>query len=463
MSSLQAGKRIFQWADDRYGIAPLVEFLRHKEVPVGLHSMFWYYLGGTTLFFFAVQIVSGLLLLVYYQPGESTSYESIHYITTKVPFGWLVRSVHCWSAHLMILSLVVHMLSAMMLKAYRPPRELTWVSGFILFSLALGFGFSGYLLPWNELAFFATAVGTDSVKSVPVVGHWLLQVMRGGPDVTINTLYRFFALHICILPILTVGVIGVHLVFIQRQGMSLPIGATQAPRGMKFFPNFALRDLLMWLIALSVLLALALFLPYGPGVPGVEWELGQKADPLAPAFPGIKPEWYFLWIYQLLREFPPHLFGVEGSQLCLLLVTVLLTLWALIPWLDRKARRGEPSPAFSDFGVGAILFITFLTLKAWDIGGGGGDGRLPDPDAVARACAWITLPVGLLVILVRSVFFGRRFFIFSGAALLHALLDGFAGLSYLTAGAIAGGLAVVGVVVWNRRAGSAPPAAGGAH
>jgi cytochrome b6 len=324
MNDAPTSRRLLQWADDRYGVSTLIEFLRHKEVPVGLHSIFWYYLGGTTLFFFAVQIASGLLLLAYYQPGESTSYESIRYITTKVPFGWLVRSVHCWSAHLMILSLVVHMLSTMMLKAYRPPRELTWVSGFILFSLALGFGFSGYLLPWNELAFFATAVGTDSVKSVPLIGNWLLEVMRGGPDVTINTLYRFFALHICILPILTVGVIGAHLLFIQRQGMSLPIGATKAPRGMKFFPNFALRDLLMWLIALSILLALALFLPYGPGIPGVEWELGQKADPLAPAFPGIKPEWYFLWIYQLLKEFPPHLLGVEGPQLCLLLVTILL-------------------------------------------------------------------------------------------------------------------------------------------
>jgi cytochrome b6 len=450
----------FHWFDTRYGVSPLIEFLRKKEVPIGAHPMFWYYLGGTTLFFFAVQIASGLLLLAYYQPGEATSYESIHYITTKVPFGWLVRSVHCWSAHLMIVSLVVHMLSTMMLKAYRPPRELTWVSGFILFSLALGFGFSGYLLPWNELAFFATAVGTDSVKSVPLIGGWLLEVMRGGPDVTINTLYRFFALHICILPILTVGVIGVHLLFIQRQGMSPPIDRSEATSGMKFFPNFALRDLLMWLIALSVLLALALFLPYGPGLPGVEWELGQKADPLAPAFPGIKPEWYFLWIYQLLREFPPHLLGLEGSQLCLLLVSALLGIWALVPWLDRKARRGEYSPAFSDFGVGAILFITFLTLKAWDLGGG--DGELPDPAAVARTCAWIMLPITAAATLLRVVAFGHRWFLLSAAVLLHALLNGLAGLSYLASGTIAAILAVLLIGYQHVRSSRVAASGGGA-
>ena len=168
MSDSRPDSRLFRWVDERYGISSLVEFFQHKEVPVGAHSIVWYYLGGTTLFFFSVQILTGVLLLMYYQPGESTSYESVRYLTTKVPFGWLIRSVHCWSAHLMILSLVVHMFSTMMLKAYRPPRELTWVTGFALFGLALGFGFSGYLLPWNELAFFATAVGTDSVKSVPV-------------------------------------------------------------------------------------------------------------------------------------------------------------------------------------------------------------------------------------------------------------------------------------------------------
>ena len=134
---------------------------------------------------------------MYYQAGESTSYESMRFIITKVPFGWLVRSIHCWTAHLMIMSLLLHMWSVFFLHAYRKPRELTWFTGFGLFGLALGFGFSGYLLPWNELSYFATAVGTDSVKAVPVVGEWMLRVMRGGDEVSIRTLYRFFALHVC--------------------------------------------------------------------------------------------------------------------------------------------------------------------------------------------------------------------------------------------------------------------------
>jgi len=460
MKRASPSERLYQWFDGRYGIGPLVEFFRHKEVPVGAHSIVWYYLGGTTLFFFTVQILSGLLLLVYYQPGENTSYESIRYITTKVPFGWLVRSVHCWSAHLMILSLIVHMFSTFMLKAYRPPRELTWVTGFLLMQIALAFGFSGYLLPWNELAFFATAVGTDSVKAAPLIGDWLLNVMRGGPDVTINTLYRFFGLHVSILPIAVLALIGTHLLLIQRQGMAPPVGKTHASRGMKFFPSFMLRDLLLWLVLLIVLTALALFFPYGAGIPGVEWELGKKADPLAPAFPGIKPEWYFLWIYQLLREFPPHLFGLEGPQVCLLVVTLLMATWALVPWLDRAARRQQPSPAFSDFGVAAILFIVFLMLKAWDLGGGGGADTLPDAAATARFCAWLLLALAAIIALVRVVVFKRRWFVFSAAALLHALLNGFAGIPYLWAGAIAATLAVVVSTASVVRARRGSPSAG---
>lgn len=448
-----AGSGVVGWLDERFGLRQLLEWARHKEVPLGGHSLVWYFLGGATLFFFAVQIVSGVLLLMYYQPGEATSYESIRYLTTKVPFGWLVRSIHCWSAHLMTLSLLVHMFSTLLLKAYRKPRELTWLSGFALFALTLGFGFSGYLLPWNELAFFATAVGTDSVKSVPFIGQWLLEVLRGGPDVTIHTLYRFFALHVVILPLLAFALIGSHLVFVQVQGMARPMSHQKADRpGMKFFPDFLLRDLLLWLCCLIALATLVYLLPFGPGIPGAEWELGKKANPLAPAYPGIKPEWYFLWIYQLLKEFPPHLLGMEGPQAALLGVSVLLGIWALVPWLDRRASRDEPSPAFTDLAFAALAFLAYLTLKAWDIGGSRvptPDG-LPDPVATAKSCSLIVLALGAGVALVRGLVWRQRWQYLSLAALLHAGLNGLAGLSYLTAGNIALVLGVAAIAVARR-------------
>lgn len=429
------------WLDRRYQITPLLEFLRHKEVPLGAHSMAWYFLGGTTLFFFVIQVLTGALLLMYYQPGEATAYESIRFLTTKVPFGWLMRSMHSWSAHLMIVSLLLHMFSTMMLKAYRPPRELTWVTGYLLLALTLGFGFSGYLLPWNKLSYFATTVGTNLVKSVPLIGDWLLEVLRGGSDVTINTLYRFFAIHVVILPLVLGLLLGLHLLFVQRQGMAPPLGTTAAPRGMRFFPSFALRDVLLGLACLMALLVLSVFLPYGPGLPGLDWELGEKADPLAPAYPGIKPEWYFLWAYQLLKEFPPRLLGFEGPQLCLLLITFLLGVWAVIPWLDRRAQRDQPSPGFSDFGWAAILFLMFLTLMGWDIGASGPPEAPDAMRAIARTCAWWTLGAGAVIGVVRWVAHRHRWFFLSGAALLHAALHGLAGVPYLVAGAIALGAA----------------------
>ena len=440
MSERRPARGLRRWLDDRYGIEPLLEFLQHKEVPLGHHSMAWYFLGGATLFFFLVQIASGVLLLMYYQPGEATSYESLRYVITKVPFGWLVRAVHCWSAHLMIGCLLVHMFSTMMLKAYRPPRELTWITGYALFAVTLGFGFSGYLLPWNELAFFATAVGTDSVKSVPLIGHWMLQVLRGGTDVSINTLYRFFAFHVVVLPLTAFALIAVHLLFVQRQGMAPPLGTQTAPRGMRFFPNFFLRDLLLWLGCLLLLVVLAAFLPYGPSIPGMEWDLGRKADPLAPAYPGIKPEWYFLWVYQLLKEFPPHLLGLEGPEVCLLAVFLLLGLWAVIPWIDRSARRNEPSPAFTDLGVAALLFIGFLTLKAWDVGAPAGIAEELRARVAAHHAALIVLAVFAIVTTGRALA-ARRWFVWSGAAAGHAALHGLAGLGYLWAGVIAAGAA----------------------
>jgi len=455
---------LWRWLDERFDLAALERFARHKEVPVGEHSLLWYFLGGLTLFFFTVQILSGILLLMYYQAGESTSYESMRYLVTKVPFGWLIRSVHCWSAHLMILSLMFHMWSVFFLRAYRKPREITWFTGIALFALSLGFGFSGYLLPWNELAFFATAVGTDSVKAVPGIGEWLLRVMRGGDEVSIRTLYRFFALHVCVLPIATFGVVGVHLALIQKQGMAEPVPDPDRAvkpakrRGMPFFPNFALRDLLIWILAVNLLALLSLLLPYGPGIPGFEWELGLKADPLQPAYPGIKPEWYFLWMYQLLKEFPAHIAGLEGPQACLAIATVLLAIWALVPFLDRRAAKNQPSPAFTDFGVGILYFLGFLMLKAWDVGAPPvehGANPAGDPATlalVARTSASWLAGAAAVVTAGRALVFGHRFFWISLLPVVQALLHGFVGLSYLQSAAIALGLLVVVLALTWRRA-----------
>lgn len=161
----------------------------------------------------------------------------------------------------------------------------------------------------------------------------------------------------------------------------------------------------------------------------------EKADPLAPAYPGIKPEWYFLWEYQLLKEFPPHLFGLEGPQVCLFLIAILFGIWALIPWIDRRAYHDKTSPAFSDLGWAAILFLTYLTLMGWDIGAPPGD----DPAAmqqIARTCAGWTLAAGAFVILVRIWRYAHRWFLLTAAALLHVMLHGLFGFSYLSAGTI---------------------------
>src|SRR5581483_7945218 len=143
--------RLWTWLDERVGLGDLEYLARKKTVPIHRHTV-WYYFGGMTLFLFLVQVTTGILLLLYYRPSAEEAYESVQFLMTEVQFGWLIRSIHAWAANLMIFALFVHLFSVLLLAAYRPPRELTWVSGVALMALALGFGFTGYLLPWNELA-----------------------------------------------------------------------------------------------------------------------------------------------------------------------------------------------------------------------------------------------------------------------------------------------------------------------
>lgn len=352
-------EKIYRWVNERVELEDLIEFMGKKYVPIHRHSV-WYYFGGVSLFLFIIQVVTGILLLMYYKGSEDLAFESIQFLMSKVQFGWLIRSIHSWAANLFILTAMIHMFSVFFGRSYRKPREITWLSGMLMFFLALGFGFSGYLLPWNELAFFATKVGTDIAGVVPFIGKPVMVFLRGGEDVTGATLSRFFGFHVAIFPGIFTVLLGMHLLLVQRQGMSEPLNpdnsTSEAQKTMPFFPNFLLRDLLLWLIVLNLLAILAVFFP---------WELGRKADAFAAAPAGIKPEWYFLFMFQSLKYIPGRLWFLDGEVLGIVLFGVAGALWTIIPFWDRKSARGERNWFVTYLGLFVVFYVIIFTIVGW--------------------------------------------------------------------------------------------------
>ncbi|HUF46249.1 MAG TPA: cytochrome bc complex cytochrome b subunit [Vicinamibacterales bacterium] len=347
------------WLADRLPVAEVEAAIAHKTVPQHRHSI-WYYLGGMTLFFFGVQVVTGILLLLYYRPSAAEAYDSVQFIMTRVPFGWLIRSIHSWAANLLVAAAFIHLFSVLFLKAYRRPREITWITGVLLLFVILAFGFTGYLLPWNELAFFATRVGTDIAGAVPFVGEATVRFLRGGPEVTGATLTRFYGVHVAVLPAIATVLVGLHLLLVQYHGMSVPPSVESEARragrpipAMPFVPHFALRDLFGWTVALAMLAGLSAFLP---------WELGVRADPFAPAPAGIQPEWYFLWTFQALKLVPATVLGVSGELIALVGMTAGALALVFLPMLDRNTDRSRAIVTWA--AIGALGFMVAMTLLA---------------------------------------------------------------------------------------------------
>jgi cytochrome b6 len=352
--------RIHLWLEERLGLNSIREFIAHKTVPVHSASV-WYYFGGITLFLFIIQVLTGALLLLYYRPIPSEAYESVQFIMTQVQFGWLVRSVHSWSANLMILAAFIHMFSVVFLRAYSRPREVTWLSGLLLLGLALGFGFSGYLLPWNTISYFATKVGTDMAASVPWIGPPLARFLRGGEEVGGATLTRFFGFHVAVLPGLTTILLLLHLALVQKFGISSPAWVEEQYRRqgklipqMPFFPNFFLRELMAWYAALGILGALSALFP---------WELGEKADPFASAPAGIRPEWYFLAPFYTLKLIPSHVGFIEGELLGLIGFGLLIVVWVTLPFWSTNRQGFHRTRLVTGAGIALLAYlITFSIL-----------------------------------------------------------------------------------------------------
>ncbi|HUJ70744.1 MAG TPA: cytochrome bc complex cytochrome b subunit [Verrucomicrobiae bacterium] len=343
--------KIHDWLAQRLDIDVAEKFVddqTHKPLPA--ETGFWHTFGSLSLYLFLNQVVTGILLMVYYRPTTNTAFESVRFIMTKAHFGWLIRGLHAWGATLMILCVLTHMIRTFFMGAYKKPRELTWVFGVFIFGCTVTFGFTGYLLPWNQLSYWATTVGTEITGAIPVVGQYLKVLLRGGEGVTGETLARFYVLHVVVLPWVLTMLIATHLFLMRVQGLATlervgeekPIAKGQ---GIPFFPHHVLKEGVVFCALIGVLITLIILWPV---------ELGEKADPFVTP-EGIKPEWYFLPTYQLLKYFPKTL-GLFVS----LIPQLLLLLWA---FLDRSPERHpKKRPIAVGVGVAALLLALAFGL-----------------------------------------------------------------------------------------------------
>lgn len=208
---------LFSWFDERLGLRTIYDTILDRKVP---KVNWWFTLGSASLFLFSMQVITGIMLTVYYTPSPDHAYDSIQYIMEEVAFGWLIRGIHHWGASLMVITVFLHFLRVFFYAAYKYPRELTWITGVFLLLGTLGMGFTGYLLPWNQKAYWATTVGTEIIGTIPFIGNFLLKVVRGGTEISALTLVRFYSVHIWWLPAILIGLIAIHLALIIRLGIS---------------------------------------------------------------------------------------------------------------------------------------------------------------------------------------------------------------------------------------------------
>lgn len=339
-----------QWLAERFRMATLREFLSAQaRKPLPPHTSWGHTFGSLSLFLIVNQIATGILLMVYYRPTTDHAFESVEYISVKASFGWLIRGLHAWGSTLMVVVLALHMARTFFAGAYKKPRELTWVFGAIIFFMTLTFCFTGYLLPWTQLSYWATTVGTEVAGAIPIVGGALKRLLLGGDAVSQETLLRFYVMHVVILPWVVTGLVVLHLVLVRTQGLATLHRVGEEPvagSGWRpFFPNHVLKELVVLSIFLACLITLVVLWPP---------ELGDRADPLVTP-DGIKPEWYFLPTYQLLKYFP-ELVGIIVA----FLPPALLLAW---PFLDRTTeRRLRRRPVSVAIGLLAIALAVLLGL-----------------------------------------------------------------------------------------------------
>jgi len=351
-------KSLKEGIDIRIGLRELIETkLRGYRIP--RDTNIFYTLGIVALFAYMVMAVTGYFLLVYYIPHTEHAFKSVQLIMTKVPYGWLVRMIHIVASSLMLIVVSLHMISIFIMGSYKKPREVTWLLGGLLMLATLIFCLSGYLLPWSQRSYWATTVATSIPTAFPVIGDVLTRLLRGGEHVTGITLSRFFALHVAFLPPIFLSIVGLHIFFIWRIGLSTPGFSKSAqqekpwtgyrrtvyPESYPFYPNFVLKEALMITIFLALTFFIISFMP--------NFFMPEAANTPANPFKTpahVKPEWYFLAPYQILRLVPNKFFGITIQ----ILLILLFLFW---PFIDRTEERNILKRPLL-----LVLFIVLLSL-----------------------------------------------------------------------------------------------------
>jgi len=342
MSTDAPASGVLAWLRDRVGWTALRAGLDEHRAP---RRSFFFYLGGITAFLLLVQVLTGVLLTVYYSPDAAHAHESVERIVGEIAYGHLVRAVHVWSADLFVACLLLHVFTVLVRRSFKPPHELSWLSGLLLLVLGLGLAFTGAVLPWNQRAYTDARVGSEFARYVPLMGDWLEHLMRGGDEVTSNTLAHAFGFHVAVLPAAVTALVGAHLFFLSRR----PPGRTAMAQGetIPLFPDFFVRQAVSMTAIFAVVLTLATF---------VDRPLGPVADPRVANASDALPPWYFLPIHALVRASPRELLGIEGPRFFVGAGCVLGAVVAALPFIDRQGSRLTAWLAW-------VLLLAFLLLS----------------------------------------------------------------------------------------------------
>ncbi len=322
-------EKVYNWVDERINLKELQAKLFNEPMPGG--ARYAYTFGSALLFIFIMQVVTGILLMFYYAPTADHAHASTKYILEELPYGWFLLSFHSWGSSAMVVMVVIHMSQVFLWGAYKKPREMVWLAGIILFLIVLAFGFTGYLLPWDQKAFWATTVGVEIMDKAPVVGDFMGRFLKGGAVPGAQTLSRFFVIHVMILPLSLIGVFALHLFFFRKAGPAGPFKGTKQELEAKmeyFFPTQVFKDIVVMGLAFITIATLAIILPV---------QLMEEASPEASDF-NPEPEWYFLFLFQLLR-YPIFAGEFGGFVGAILIPGLFILLLVLLPFINKSPER----------------------------------------------------------------------------------------------------------------------------